>query len=98
MIMFYQISPIDKWAIAQCSNAYNAWLRKFSAQKTLLLQIERRLFFSVRTEFGERMTRDPTVRNVMSRFVSVRQSTGQSQSCIFVMPKAVHMRRATENP
>lgn len=49
MIMFYQISPIDKWAIAQCSNAYNAWLRKFSAQKTLLLQIERRLIFGVRT-------------------------------------------------
>ncbi|WP_280950480.1 hypothetical protein [Rhizobium sp. YK2] len=26
MIMFYQILPIDKWAIAQCSNAYGAWL------------------------------------------------------------------------
>ncbi|WP_173002574.1 hypothetical protein [Rhizobium dioscoreae] len=26
MNMFYQILPIDKWAIAQCSNAYDAWL------------------------------------------------------------------------
>ncbi|WP_459463413.1 hypothetical protein [Rhizobium sp. No.120] len=48
MVMFYQILPIDKWAIAQCSNAFNAWLSKFSAQKTLLLQIARRSAFSVR--------------------------------------------------
>ena len=47
MVMFYQILPNDKWAIAQCSNAYDAWLRKFSAQKTLLLQISRCLIFSV---------------------------------------------------
>ncbi|MBN8953227.1 MULTISPECIES: hypothetical protein [unclassified Rhizobium] len=26
MIVFYQILPIDKWSIAQCSNALKAWL------------------------------------------------------------------------
>ncbi|WP_368517061.1 hypothetical protein [Rhizobium sp.] len=65
MIMFYQILPIDKWVIAQCSNAYTAWLLKFSAQKTLLLRVSRSLILSVRLNSAKEWREIP-------RFVTLR--------------------------